>query len=512
VPSPNWIDKALSYVAPQRAEKRLAARQRIQRMSTARNLYDAATLGRRANGWRRISTDANSENRYALRLLRDAARDMVRNNAFAFRAKSTIKHNVVGAGILPQVKAARPERKKQINDLLKLHFDTTDIDADGRTNLYGIQAMVMATVVEAGECLIRKRVRRPTDGYALPFQLQVLEPDFLDTNYDGPLPNGNTCIQGIEFDLRGKRVAYYLYDQHPGAVFGGAVSLPRGRRVSADFVAHIYRVDRPGQVRGVSWFAPVMVRMRDFADYTDAQLMRQKIAACFAAFITSEEDFDAGGAIGEDGSISANDGASPYPVESFEPGMIERLRPGETVTAFQPPTTADFQPYYSTTLHEIAAGLNIPFESLTVDLSEVSFISGRLGRIEFHTSVDDWRWNMLIPQMMGPLAAWTLEAASVATGSSEPFTLGWTPPRWEMLDPAAEVAASSAAIRNGLTWRSEELRKNGIDPDDWLAGMVADNALADANGIVLDSDPRTTTLRGAQQKSDNAKLPDALAP
>jgi capsid protein len=56
------------------------------------------------------------------------------------------------------------------------------------------------------------------------------------------------------------------------------------------------------------------------------------------------------------------------------------------------------------------------------------------------------------------------------------------------------------AIRAGLSWRSEELRKNGVDPDEWLAGMIEDNKALDDNGIVLDSDPRTTTLRGAQQK------------
>jgi lambda family phage portal protein len=495
----NWLDRAIGVVAPQRAEQRIAARQRIDRMSTVRNIYEAATLGRRAQGWRRVSSDANSENRYALRLLRDAARDMVRNNAYATRAKSTIKHNVVGAGILPQVRTARPERKQQITDLLRQHFDSTDIDADGRTNLYGLQALAVATVVEAGEVLIRRRVRRPSDGFALPFQIQVLEPDYLDTSFDGPLPNGNVCIQGIEFNGIGKRVAYYLYDQHPGSIWGGSTFIPQGRRVSADFVTHVYRIDRPGQVRGVTWFAPVMMRMRDFADYTDAQLMRQKIASCFAAFITSNDD-GYGEVPSPNGTIAANDGTSPYPIESFEPGMIERLGEGESVSFATPPTTQDFGPYANVTLHEIAAGLNVPHEALTGDLSQVSFISGRLGRIEFRCSVDDWRWNMLMPQMMGPLTKWTQEAVAVVTGSTEPFSLNWTPPRWEMLDPATEVDASMTAIRAGLSWRSEELRKNGVDPDEWLAGMIEDNKALDDNGIVLDSDPRTTTLRGAQQK------------
>jgi lambda family phage portal protein len=498
----NWIDRAIGYVAPQRAEKRIAARARIERISRVRNLYEAASLGRRTQGWRAISTDVNSENRLALARLRDASREMVRNNPFAARAKAVIPHNAVGAGIMGRVKAERQKRVEDIKKLLVRHFDTRDIDADGRLNLYGLQSLVMATVVEAGEVLVRRRIRRPTDGYALPFQIQVLEADFIDTNVEGPQPNGNFAVQGIEFDLRGKRVAYFLFDNHPGSSTTGSRSSTRSQRVSADFIAHIYRVDRPGQVRGVSWFAPVMVRMRDLADYTDAQLVRQKIAACFAAFITAEEGFDSGDPEG----TTAGPGA--YPIESFEPGMIERLRQGESVTFASPPSTADFAPYQSATLHEIASGLSVPYEALTGDLTNVSFISGRLGRIEFRSSVDSWRWNMLIPQMLDPLAAWTQEAAAVATGSSEPFTLGWTPPRWEMLDPAAEIESAAKAIRSGLSWQSEELRLQGYDPDEAFAGMKADFDKLDALGLVLDIDPRKVTTRGVAQKSADPNAPD----
>jgi capsid protein len=215
--SPNWIDRAIGYLAPQRAEQRLAARARMTRLATTRNLYEAASVSRRTQGWRAVSTDVNSENRMALDRLRDAAREMVRNNAFAARAKAVIRNNTVGAGILPRVTLARPERADEIKALLRRHFDTTDIDADGRLNLYGLQSLAMATVAEAGEVLIRKRIRRPGDGYALPFQIQILEPDWLNTNIEGQLPNGNFALQGVEFDLRGKRVAYHIFDQHPGA-------------------------------------------------------------------------------------------------------------------------------------------------------------------------------------------------------------------------------------------------------------------------------------------------------
>jgi lambda family phage portal protein len=499
----NWLDRAIGYVAPTRAAARVEARNKIARLTQVRNLYEAASASRRTQGWRSVSTAASSEVRAGAGRLRDVSRDLVRNNAYAARAVNVIAHAVVGAGIIPQVKADRPGRVAQIQDIIRRHFDTTDIDADGRLNLYGLQGLAMRTIAESGSVLIRRRIRRTGDGFAIPLQLQVLEPDFLDRSVNGVQTNGNYALDGIEFGLIGQRVAYHLYDQHPGSLTGGG-RVRSSSRVSADFVAHVYRVDRPGQVDGVPWFAPVIMRMRDFADYIDAQLMRQKIASCFAAFITQSERFVSG----DTGETSA----TGYPVESFEPGMIEHLQEGESVTFGQPPSVADFQPYTKVTLHEVAAGIGIPYECMTGDLSEVSFISGRLGRIDFRQAIDAWRWNMIIPQMMGPIAKWAIEAASVATGSSEPFRFAWTPPKYEMVDPSSEVPAIRDSIRSGLSSRSEERRKLGYDSEEIDQEILADNARADALGLVFDTDPRLVTTRGVAQKNADPNAPDDMAP
>ena len=333
-------------------------------------------------------------------------------------------------------------------------------------------------------------------GYTLPFQIQVLEADFLDTNIDGPLSNGNYAIQGVEFDLRGQRVAYYLFDQHPGSLTYGMSVGYSGKRVSADFVAHVARVDRPGQVRGITWFAPVIVRMKDFADYTDAQLLRQKIAACFGAFVTTS---DGEGPTSDDQGNPLTTTPSGIPVEGMEPGLINYMREGESVSFATPPMVTDFGPYSNITLHEIAAGLGVTYEAMTGDLSQATYSGGRLGHLEFDRSIDSWRWNMLAPQMLDPIEDWTVEAANVVTGSTEPFTLDWTPPERILIDVAMENEASKDAIRNGLSSRSEEVRKRGLDPVKLDQEIADDNARADRLKLVFDSDPRAVSGRGVSQ-------------
>ncbi|PSJ55819.1 phage portal protein [Mesorhizobium soli] len=455
-------------------------------------VYDGASRSRRTQGWRSVSTDANTEVLGAASRLRDVARDMVRNVPLAARAKHLIAHNVVGTGIIPTIECDDEQLKGQLEDLLKQHFDTTACDAYGRHDLYGQQNVVMGTVPESGEALIRYRPRYASDGLPLPFQLQVMEPDYLDSSVNGPQANGNYAVQGIEFNPFGKIEAYHLFPEHPGSM--ATYSLQVSKPVPAEFIAHVFYTQRPGQARGISWFAPVILRMRDRADFADAHLMRQKIAACFVAFIKSSE------------GSGVKDEGKDYPVESFEPGMIERLNDDEEVTFGTPPKVDDYADYIKGQDREIAAGLGISYESFSGDLSNVNFSSGRMGWLVEQRNIDAWRNFMLLPQMMQPVGKWFLDAAAIKLGRSISAKVLWTPPRREMINPREEVAASRDAIRTGLSSRSNEQRKLGFDPADLDEEIAADNTRADDLGLIFDSDPRKVTSVGnpaPQQQPQN---------
>jgi len=452
--------------------------------------YEGATTGRRSQGWRVVSTDANAEVLAGRSRLRDVARDMVRNNPHAARAKQVIAHNVVGKGILPSALSTVPQAQAELERLLKAHFDTTACDALGRHNLAGLEAMVMGTVVEAGECLVRFRPRRTEDRLPLPFQLQVMEPDHLDDSVNGRLRNGNMAIQGIEFTPFGKIAGYHLFNEHPGSLLSITT---QSHFVPAESVAHIFRTDRPGQARGVSWFAPIILRMRDRADVADAYLMRQKIAACFAAFIHSNDEFIE--ETNADGTTKVND--RDVPLETIEPGMIERLRNGEQVTFGNPPGVGDYGDYMMNVDREVAVGLGISYEALTGDLSHVNFSSGRMGWLEFQRSIDAWRGHMLRPQLCDRIGQWFLDAAAIEIGRRWPAEIIWSEPRREMINPGQEVPATTRLIRSGLSSRSEEQRNRGFDPADLEAEIAEDNRRADDLGLIFDSDPRRVTNTGS---------------
>ncbi|TGH79173.1 phage portal protein, partial [Escherichia coli] len=75
----------------------------------------------------------------------------------------------------------------------------------------------------------------------VPLELQVLEADFLDPFRNGMLTQGAMAIQGVEISIETqKRLAYWLYPQHPGNLWINTglpmVSAP----VPADEVLHVY--------------------------------------------------------------------------------------------------------------------------------------------------------------------------------------------------------------------------------------------------------------------------------
>lgn len=481
----NIFDKVVLAISPRRGRDRLLAKIEADNLQRVTMRYDGATSSRGgAYGWRSIGTDANAEIRGQGYKLREIARDMVRNNPYAARGVQVISEGVVGAGIIPNVEAPTAEAKKQLSNLIKSHCDSVAIDADGRHNLYGLQNLAMRSVAEAGEVLIRRYPRRVEDGLTLPFQLQVLETDFLDTRRDGPLSAGGFILNGIEYDAKGRRKGYHLFREHPGNV--ATYRLPDSSFVPAADVAHIYRMDRPGQMNGVTWFAPVILSMRDFADYEDAQLMRQKIAACFAAFIT-KTDGASNLLLGGKEDPSRDTG---LPAEGVEPGMIMRLRDGESVTFGVPPQVEGYRDFSTVTLHKIAVGLGVDYASLTGDNSQGNFANSRMGWLRYHRSVENWQWNMLIPSLCDPVGRWLLDGAALVTGRRFPARVLWTPPRREMFDPAKDIKSAVEAVRGGFSSRSAEVRKLGFDPEDLDDEIKADNDRSDLNGFTFSSDSR----------------------
>ncbi|BAK75811.1 phage portal protein, lambda family [Pseudogulbenkiania sp. NH8B] len=452
----NLIDSLVGFFSPMAGVRRWQARQALEHVRA----YEGAKKGRRTAGWNTPGTSANAENLMALPTLRNRSHDLVRNNPWCKKALETWVGDAIGAGIRLGISKGHAAGKGWL-----AWAETTACDADGLSDLYGLQALAGRCMWESGAVIIRRRWRRTSDGLPVPFQVQVLEPDYLDHDKTEETKTGY-ILGGVEFDKLGRRVAYWLFDQHPGEAsrYGRVL---QSRRVPADDVIYAFKRLRPGQIHGVPELAPVILRARDLDDYEDAELTRKKVEACFSVFVTSEGGAGSGvGDVGQD--------AKGRPTERVAPGMIKRLLPGESVTFGQPTATAGYADYVRAGHRALAAGAGQTYEQLSGDLSQVNYSSLRGGMLPYRRSIEAWQWLCFVPMVCQRIVGWYNEAADLVGKRPIPTGTEWSVPKLEWTDPVKDMKGELLKVAAGVQSFSELQRRLGNQPETVLAELTAD--------------------------------------
>lgn len=473
----NILDRLIAWAAPARGLRRARARLQIN----AVRKYESASTGRRLDGWLTRSTSANTEIGESLVYTRNRHRALVRDNPWASRAVQAIVSNTVGYGFSAKVRGP-----KKAADMFAAWWGSRECDADGRHNGAGLEALCMRTVVECGEALI---IRVASPGSAIPIKIRIREGDLLDHSLTHTLTDGGYIIQGVQFSASGAVVGYWLFDTHPGDVLATGMM---SKFTRASDVAHVFRTDRPGQVRGMPWGAATIITLRDLDDYEDAYLLRQKLANCQVGVI-----FDSEASV-----INSEAVAAGAPLgEAMEPGRYEFLPPGKDIRFNAPPNAGDYGPFVRDCLLRVAAGYGITFQALTGDLSSVNFSSGRMGWIEMGRNIDAWRWQMLVPQGLDVIARWFADMVQVSVGiRADNISIRWDPPRREMINPKDDADSMNVLVRNGFMSWPQALRELGEDPDATLDEIDAWQKKLDKLGIKLDCDPRADSGGMTQQQ------------
>jgi lambda family phage portal protein len=440
----------------------------------------------------------------SLTSVRARSRYLTRNNPLAENGVEAWVSNLIGTGIIPRWQIENKELKNKIQLLWK---DWTEqADYDGTSDFYGLQSIVSRSLVESGECLARFHYMKSQDDFAVPLQIQLLEPDHLDESYEDRAKNGNQIRMSIEFDRRGKRAAYHVFANHPGE--SSLLSYDTERiRVPASEMLHIFRPLRPGQARGRPWLTSIIVALKDLDTYGDAERVRKLGAAMFGGFITEPP--------GENVEIStlgkkSSDDSQGRDVIALEPGTFPTLPPGCEVKFSEPTDVGgNYEAWIKQQVHEIAAGLGLTYEMLTGDLTDVNYSSIRAGLLEFRRRCEALQWHTIIFQFCQPIlrrwfdisvASGALQISDYLNNSRDYHRVDWRPQGWKWVDPLKDGLAAQLATRCGYTSRSAVVAEQGLDTEDIDRQQAEDNQRADGAGLIYDSDSRKTEKSGTLQK------------
>ena len=347
-----------------------------QKNSYLKRAYAAAQNNRLTSDWISQATSADSEIRGSIRMLRNRARQLVRDSDFAKASLRAVKNNVVGTGIRmqAQVRMQRGGRlADEINRRIEEEFDrwtsAKRCHCGGKLSWYDIQRLSVTSMLESGEVFIRL-VKQSFGGSKVPLGLEIIESDLLDDDYNAIANNGNEIRMGVEIDKWGRPVAYHFFDYHPGDYqFSYANKAVKKRiRIPADDIIHLYLIERPGQTRGVSAFATAIMRLRNLSGYEEAEIVAARASSSMMAFVKTPDQ-----ELFEDGTFDQES------VLDFSPGSIRRLAPGEEMQFFTPNRPDDaFTPFVQQMLRAVAAGIGCSYTQVSSDFSQSNYSSSRL--------------------------------------------------------------------------------------------------------------------------------------
>jgi len=481
--------------------------------SAEQPLYEGATTGRLGT-WGLNLAGPTASMYGALNSLRGRARDCYRNNPLAHGGVDAKTANEIGTDISPRWQLENEEQKKELQELWQ--DSVPELDYDETSDFYGLQEIVSRARAVDGEVLAHLIEMPSGSGLAVPFQVKVFESDHLDASFNELSDSGNEIRYGIEWK-NGKRVAYHLSTEHPGENFLTADKSEKVVVPAAD-ICHIFRPTRPGQARGASDLASVLVKLRAIDVYDDAEVIRKQVAAAWGGFIYSDTPIQGRNI----GGTNLDTATNIHQIE-LKSGTFPVLKNGQKI-AFN--ETADvgnnYRDFLKVQLQIIAKGFGCTYEQLSGDLEGVTFSSIRAGLIDFRRMIDALRSRTIIFQFCRPVInRWIktavltrkLRTISIAEYQKNPRKfqrIEWMPTAWEYVDPVKDRIADVLDVRHGFNSRTAVVSKRGRDVERVDAENNADSKRAENLGLVYDSDPSQTNQSGNMQAVEDAAINDSV--
>lgn len=456
--------------------------------------YDAAqTTNENAKHWRWAdnlsAAQANSAD--VRRTLRDRSRYEIANNSFAAGIVDTLANDTIGTGPRLQIQTGDADANQAIEAKFTAWAKARGLSAKLRT--------ARKARTGDGEAFMLF-TDNPRGSSRVTLDVKLVECDqFEDPSERHTDPRH---VAGIHFDEHGNPTQYDKLDSHPGDVWGMSVT---STPVDADDVIHWFRVDRPGQIRGVPEITPALPLFAQLRRYTLAVLLAAETAADFAAVLeTVSTPFD-------DEGIADIADIDPFDGVDIDRGMMTSLPRGWKMNQFDPkqPTTTYLQ-FRNAILNEIARCVHMPANKARADSSGYNYASGRLDHGTYYEAIDVDRNQCEIEVLDVIFARWFDEASLIPGYLPElpPFEDGlprrWYWPGHKHSDPSKEANATKVLHSLGLLTDEQYLFGEGIDPEEHFRQLQRQQERRRALGMIPAQNQPTSRRGRNQQETQTA--------
>ena len=343
------------------------------------------------------------------------------------------------------------------------------------------------------------------------FALRTTRPSLYPVTLDVRLYEGDQVAQpywhildpsledGKRVDALGNAVEYWIYDHHPGDLNIGHVNLLSGQWFEADDVIHLFRAERPGQLRGIPRCAPAIDWLAHMRRFSKATLSAAEAAALWGVFVSTNSSAVAPAQMPADFlSVDWERNVVNFMPEGWEPKQLRSDHPATTNEMYQ-----------RSELTYFCRCANMPYSLAAGTSRDSNFASAKMD------IKNTWEPEVLSEQsrveslFLAPVFRWFLESAVLAPGVLDgapliadiDYQFVWPP-----LPQSDEVDSANAAmlrLQSGLSTLSLEHRRAGLDHESTM------KAIADDCGATVEECQRALAqkligLSPVQQPADRA--------
>ncbi len=482
----NWLDGLIGFISPEWGVKREAYRQYLGEIRH----YDAGSYGRNNANWKTTNQSAEMTDRFSRDNVRARCRDLERNSDIMNSVVGAFKRNVIGGGYTLQARSIDEELNQKIENTWKLWCKKDNCDVTGSQSFNQMIRMAVERKKVDGGILFLKRYTK--DGI-IPFKLQTIEVDELDTAQMVPKVDKNKVVGGIEYNAYNKPVGYWVKQY---SIDGYTVENPI--YIEDKYVIFYYSKKRPSQIREMSDMSSTITRIRDANEFMTAVSVKERIAACLSVFIKKQIPTTG---IGR-GSTGSVQNKHDYEGKTISPGMIKELNAGDEIQVVNPSgQSADATSYIKLQQRLVGAGQGISYEATSRDMSETNYSSARQGSIEDGLTYAE-EIELLIENVLNEVYE-TFIISGYLSGmfdfkdfwnkKDDYFRHEWiqAPKKW--IDPLKEANSNRIALQTGQKTFKQIAAENGKDWKEQIEEMkdVLDYAKSkgiDLGGVIFDKD------------------------
>lgn len=400
-----------------------------------------------------------------LDLVRRRTRWLGDNHPLVAGMKATYIANVAAeTGVMIRPATRWPELNKALEERWYAREDA--VDPGREQSCRDRQVEYLGEVFDAGDCLVHFPAAEAFRGVPAGPAIELIPAEQLDLMLNEPAmrtSGGNRVRQGVEFDAKGRRVAYHVLKQHPSDGWFGMGLAGETRRIPADNARLGFLARRPGMVRGVPMVVSVLQTIRLEAQYQDAFLNLAIAAACLGLYFKgAPPNSKLTAALQQYGVVDANG----RPIKRIEPGIVGFLSANMDLVAQSPNIPG---PTFQATLEMLTrlcgAGVGMGYADATRDESKTTFSASRaesLKNRKLYRPAQVFVYHTLVRPFYRRCVAWDIASGAVPltaeqralwlTNPEAIYACDGIYPGWEWVNPQQE--AQAAEIELGLGTQS----------------------------------------------------------